>query len=130
VARETKAARHADDLFALADIARLSGHADEAVAPLERLLELYPSNPRAAVAALTLGRIQLAQGRPAQAAVALTRALAIGAPAGLEQDTYARLVEAQARAGQHARARASAQRYIERFPNGNRRAEVERWAEQ
>jgi transmembrane sensor len=124
---ETARAASADDLFTLADVARLSGHPDGAVLPLERLLSTYPSSERAALAAVTLGRIELGLGAPEKASVALERALALGVPAGLEEDVMARLVEADVKAGNRARASAVATDYARRFPAGRRQTDIDRW---
>ncbi len=56
-----------DELLLLADVARLSGHAGEAVMPLERIISTYPKSAQAPLAAFTLGKIQLG-GSPAAAA--------------------------------------------------------------
>jgi tetratricopeptide (TPR) repeat protein len=128
--REVGRAASSEDLFTLADIARLSGHPERARAPLSRLLELYPHDARAPLAAATLGRIELDLGQPASAARAFERALAIGAPLALEEDLRARLVESWARAGDHAAARAAAETYRQHFPTGRRKAEVDRWLSQ
>jgi transmembrane sensor len=127
VARETARAASADDLFALADVARLSGHPTEAVDPLERLVAEYPSSSRAALAAVTLGRIELGLGRAGKASLALERALALGVPAGLEEDVRARLVEAHVKAGDRDAARTAASEYARRFPAGRRRADIAQW---
>jgi len=116
------------DLLALADVARLSGHPADAVGPLTRAITEHPEDPKAPLAAFTLGRLQLdALGHPALAADAFTRALALGLPQSLQEDAYARLVEARARAGDSAEAAAAAQEYERRFPSGKRLAEVHRW---
>jgi transmembrane sensor len=130
LARETASAASADDLFALADIARLSGHPAEAVDPLKRLVAQYASSSRAALAAVTLGRIELELGEAEKAARALERALVLGVPAGLQEDVFARLVEAHVKAGHPNAARAVASDYAERFPNGRRRADIEQWLRQ
>jgi transmembrane sensor len=127
VARETEAASSADVLFALADVARLSGHPTDAIAPLDRLVSGYPGSPRAPLAAVTLGRIELGLGRARDASRALERALALGVPAGLQEDVYARLVEAHVKAGERGAASAARDEYVRRFPDGRRRADVERW---
>jgi transmembrane sensor len=116
------------DLLAVADVARLSGHPGEAVGALEHIVASYPDDPRAALAAFTLGRVQLdALGDAADAADAFARAIVLGVPDGLLEDAYARLVEARARAGDRAGARRAAQSYHERFPNGTRGAAIDRW---
>jgi transmembrane sensor len=117
-----------DDLFALADVARLSGHPWEAAPPLERILAEHSSDPRAPLAALTLGRVQLRSlEAPAAAARSVRRALALRVPAGLTEDAYALLVESLSRAGDAAGARAAYAQFLERAPGSERAAELRRW---
>ena len=86
------------DLFALADVARLSGHPAEAVGPLQRIIDGFSSDPQAPLAAFALGRLQLDDlNQPHAAAAAFSRALELGAPASLRDAVRARLAEAQAR---------------------------------
>lgn len=125
--REVGRAASSEDLFVLADVARLSGHPERARAPLARLLELYPRDARAPLAAATLGRIELDLGQPSRAARAFERALGLGAPLALEEDLRARLVESWVRAGDLEAARSAGDAYRRRFPDGRRKAEVERW---
>jgi transmembrane sensor len=125
--RETARAASGEDLFALADVARLSGHPAEAVAPLERLEREFASSPRAPLAAVTLGRIELDLGHPERASRAFERALALHVPAGLEEDVYARLVEAYVKAGKQADARAMRDAYEQKYPGGRRRVDIESW---
>jgi len=117
-----------DELLSVADVARLSGHPRDAVAPLRRIVDEHAGEPGAAVAAFTLGRLELdALDDPPGAADAFARAIAIGIPQGLLEDAYARLVEARARAGDASGAARAADAYRERFPHGARAAAVERW---
>lgn len=127
IARESDRSRTPDELLALADVARLSGHPADAIAPLERLLELHGTSPRAAVGAVTLGRIELDLGRPARAASALQRAVTLGVPDGLKEDVYVRLVEAYAKSNQRMQAQKTGEMYRQSFPAGRRRNEVEQW---
>jgi transmembrane sensor len=107
------------DLFALADVARLSGHPAEAAAPLQRILNEFSADPQASLAAFALGRLELdSLGRPHRAAAALNRALALGIPQGLREDVRARLVEAYLQAGDRDAARAAADAYHREFPSG------------
>jgi transmembrane sensor len=86
------------DLFALADVARLSGHPADAVGPLQRIIDGFPSDPQAPLAAFALGRLELDDlGRPQAAAAAFSRALEMGAPDSLRDNVRARLEEARAR---------------------------------
>jgi transmembrane sensor len=125
VARVARAAS-VDELLLLADVARLSGHAGEAVMPLERIISTYPKSAQAPLAAFTLGKIQLG-GSPSAAAATFERAIALGLPGGLAEDAYARLIEARSRAGDKAGAEAAYQRYMARFPSSRRAAELKRW---
>lgn len=119
-----------DDLLALADVARLSGHPADAVTPLAHVVSDHAGDPRASLAAFTLGRLQLDSLRqPALAAAAFERAVALGLPQSLQEDAFARLVEARAKAGDASGARSAAEEYARRFPAGKRLEEVRRWAE-
>jgi transmembrane sensor len=124
----TGAARTAEELLVLADVARMSGHPAEAVAPLEEAVRRNPADGRGAVAAFTLGRLQLdSLGDPRRAAESLLRAITIGLPPALEEDAWVRLVEARVRSKDPAGARISARAYERRFPEGRHRVEVKRW---
>jgi transmembrane sensor len=129
VARQSGQADSVADLFALADVARLSGHPEAAVAPLRKITQRHAEDPRAAVAAFTLGRVWLdALSKPALAASAFRDAIALRLPASLAEDAQARLVEALARGGDVEQARAAAALYRDRYPDGARGASVDRWS--
>jgi len=89
-----------EDLLALADVARLSGHPRDAVEPLERIVTEHAGDPRASLAALTLGRVELRSlGEPALAAEAFEKAIALKIPGSLAEDAQALLAESRAKAG-------------------------------
>lgn len=130
VSRATSRAASMDELLGLADVARLSGHPSEAVAPFERALGDFPNDRRAPIAAFTLGRLELdVMGRPVRAAQAFERCIALGAPHALQADAFARLAQARTRAGDPTRAREAAQEYLRRFPNGRRAPDMQRLLE-
>lgn len=107
------------ELLLAADTARLSGHPSEAVPYLRRVLGQHGHDPRAHLAAFTLGRVLLDElGRPAEAAAAFERARVPEAP--LAEDALARAVEAWARAGDTRRAHTLALEYQRRYPQGRR----------
>lgn len=109
------------ELLLSADVSRLSHHPAEAVPPLQQVLARHASDPRAPLAAFTLGRVLLDElGQPAQAADAFARARAIAPSGPLADDALAREVEARSRAGDTARARSLAEEYLRRLPNGPR----------
>ena len=117
-----------NDLLALADVARLSGHPAEAVAPLERILTDFASDAQASLAAFALGRLELdSLGRAQAAAAALNKALALGIPRSLREDVRARLVEAYARGGDPSAARRAAAAYFEEYPHGRHARAIEGW---
>ena len=117
-----------NDLFALADVARLSGHPADAVVPLERILAEFASDARAPLAAFALGRLELdSLGQAQAAASAFRRALALGIPSGLREDVRARLVEAYARSGDAGAARRAADAYLDEFPHGRHVQAIQGW---
>jgi transmembrane sensor len=116
-----------EELLLAADVARLSRHPAEAVRPLERLLAEHAGDPRAPLAAFTLGRVQLdALGRPREAAAAFARARSLDPHGQLAEDALAREVESWSRAGEVVRARERATEYVTRYPAGRRREAVRR----
>jgi transmembrane sensor len=129
VAQQSQIVDDLTDLFSLADVARRSGHPAAAINPLQQIIARHSNDPRAAVAAFTLGRVWLESlGNPTQAASAFEQALTMNLPGTLAEDARARLVEALAKSGDIARARVAAEAYHKSYPNGARRADVERWS--
>lgn len=115
-------------LLQAADRARTAGENERAAELLTQFVTDHPTDPQTSVAAFTLGRLALERlDDPKRAAEAFQRALDAGVPRALEEDAMARLVESYARAGDHAAADEAAGRYLDRFANGRRAAEVRRW---
>jgi transmembrane sensor len=114
----------ATELLAAADVARMSKHSAQAVGPLRRLLRSHPSDPRAPLAAFTLGRVLLDElGRPREAADAFAQARR----GAMAEDALAREVEAWSRAGDATTARARAEEYLRLYPSGRRERSVRRY---
>ena len=84
-------------------------------------------DPRRGMAGLSLARL-LIDTNPAKAARVLRSSLP-DMPQALLEDSLARLVEAESRAGNAEAARRAAEDYEARFPNGLRAKDVQRWAE-
>jgi transmembrane sensor len=120
-----------DDVQALllaADAARLSGHPSQAVPYLRGVIDRHASDPRASLAAFTLGGVLMNQlGRPREAETAYAKARALSLSDTLAQDAVARQVEAAHRAGDTTRARKLALEYLARYPNGRRVNAVRRF---
>jgi transmembrane sensor len=111
----------AADLLAAADAARSAGRSAESAQHLERLLREHKGDPRAPLAAFTLGRIflmELAQPRAAARSFSEVRALAPGGP--FAEDALAREAEAWNKAGDSGRAGARAREYLRLYPHGRR----------
>jgi transmembrane sensor len=117
-----------DALLREADQMRLAGRPAAAVIPLRRVIEVYPGDARAGLAAFALARLHLgALADPLQASRDLERAFSLGLPQGLQEDAYAKLVEAHERAGDRPAACAALAQYAQRFPRGTKlEAEQER----
>lgn len=125
---ETERAADVSSLLALADVARLSGNASGAVAPLSRIVWEFPSDPNAPSAAFTLAELELETlRRPARAERAYARSIALGLPEPLRETAYARRVEALAQSGGSVERAAAEYRAL--YPNGRYDALVTRWSE-
>jgi transmembrane sensor len=121
--RKTKATVRDEpaELLLSADVSRLSHHPAEAVAPLQQVLARHASDPRAPLAAFTLGRVLLEElGRPGEAGDAFARARVLAPKGPLADDALAREVEARSRAGDMGKARTLAEEYLRKLPDGPR----------
>ncbi len=111
----------AAELLLAADRARVSGRVDEGAELLRQLLREHPDDPRAPLAAFTLGRLLLIElGRPAEAATTFAQARRLAPTGPFAEDALAREVEALSKAGLAADALARAQEYQRLYPNGRR----------
>jgi transmembrane sensor len=116
-----------DDLLLAADVARLGGRPDRAVTPLQRVIADHAFDPRAPLAAFTLGRTLLEQlGRPREAAQAFATARRLDRGGTLTQDALAREVESWAGAGEAEHAHERAVEYLKLYPHGRRVSAVRR----
>jgi tetratricopeptide (TPR) repeat protein len=114
-----------DDLLLAGDAARLSGHPREAVPYYRDALARAGTGSRAHLAAFTLGRTLLRElGDARGAAQSFERAYTLAPHGQLAEEALASEVESWARAGERARAKEAAQRYVESFPAGRREREV------
>jgi hypothetical protein len=89
------------------------------VAPLRRLVERNPKDPRAPAAAFTLGWVLLTDlGRAREAASAFAEAERISPRGALAEDAAARVAEAWQKAGDLGRAAQAARHYEQMYPTG------------
>lgn len=115
----------AESLLLAADNMRLAGHPERGAELLRKLLREHGSDPRAPLAAFTLGRLLLMElGRPREAAAAFAEVRRLSPDGAFAEDALAREVEGWSQAGQTALARARAAEYLRRYPAGRRAATV------
>jgi len=120
----------ADALFAIADDARMTRDYRGAIVALERVIREHAADPRARLAAFTVGRIrdEHLYDLPG-ATAAYEQALSLGLSGSLAEDCYSRLLrvlDLQAIKGQLPRQRVeqAAQQYLQRYPKGRYAAQV------
>jgi len=112
-----------------ADAARQEGRPREGAELLQRILDDHPTDPRAPLAAFTLGRVLLKDlARPREAAAAFARARALAPQGPFAEDALAREVEAWAATNEVATRRDRAEMYLRLFPAGRRVAAMAAWA--
>lgn len=106
-------------LLAEADRLRMAREHEAAASVLERVLREHASDPRAALAAFTLGRLrQQALADARGAATAYARALSLGLSGTLAQSARAHLAQTLLASGERASAAAAARDYLARHPRG------------
>ncbi|HEX2658234.1 MAG TPA: FecR domain-containing protein, partial [Polyangia bacterium] len=109
----------ARELLEQAQVAWRAGRMAEAAARYEQVLAQHGSDPRAALAALELGRIQMDHlDDPAAAAASLERALKLGPRAAFREDALARLARAYAQLHRTTDCRRARDAYTREYANG------------
>jgi transmembrane sensor len=109
----------AGDLLLAADVMRLTGHSQRAVALLKKVVKGFPGDSRRTAAAFTLGKVLLEElGNPRAAARAFGIAARHASP--LKEEAMAREAEAWYRAGDSSKAKSAAQKYLAQFSQGAR----------
>jgi len=117
----------ARQLLERAQVEWRAGHMTEAAASYEQVLTQHASDPRAALAALELGRIQMDHlANPAAAIVSLEQALKLGPRASFREDALARLARGYARLGRTADCRRAREAYAREYASGIHAAAVSR----
>ena len=117
--RRAAPAATARALLERAQIAWRAGRMNEAAADYAEVLDRHPADPRAALAAFELGRIQMDHLADLTGATAsFERALHLGPRASFQEDTLARLAQANDRLGRGADCRRARQRYMREYPDG------------
>ena len=124
--RPTKRPKHdVEALLDAADAARRAGKSDRALSILQRVVREHRRDPRAPLAAFTMGRIEQARGHHKSAARHFARVRTLGKNS-LSEHALAREVEALDASGQRGKAQVRAQEYLRKHPKGPRAAQVRR----
>lgn len=119
VSDEEPAAMTVEELWKVADAARKKGKGGTAIKALSKLLNEYPDDARAALAAFSLGRVLLDTGHSEEvAARAFAKARKLSPDGPLVEDALLREVEAWHAAGDTRRVRSRIKKYLRQFPNG------------
>jgi hypothetical protein len=108
-----------EQLFALSDLARSDNRAI-ALAALREVVNKYPHNPNAPIAAYQLGVMLKKAGDLAGAARAFAIYRALSPDGDFSEDALARQVEAAIEQGELVLARQLAEQYAKEFPTGER----------
>jgi transmembrane sensor len=109
---------NANTLLDLADVARFTKHHKDASELLEQLRVRFPGSDEAGEAAFTLGRIASDRGSLAKAASHFEQYLDERPTGSLVDDALGRLMDSYEALGHTDDAKATAERYLARFPKG------------
>jgi len=118
-------ARNAAELTAISDIARAKGgDPAAALSALTQLVDRFPSDPYAEIAAYTLGGMYEKMGQADQAQKYFERARSLKGV--LAEDALCKQIRAEHRAGRKDEAKRMAQEYVNKYPDGRCKEDVER----
>jgi transmembrane sensor len=119
----------AQALLERADAERRSGDLAAAAATLQSVVGRYPNDRRAALAWFTLGKVERAREHAVAGAKAFGTSFSLAPDGPLGEDALAEEAAAWAAANEPAEARATAEQYLRRFPNGTHAARMQRIVE-
>ena len=114
----------------LHDIARATGDRAQALRALQRVVQRFPDDPNAPIAAWSLGNLLEASGNRAGAAEAYSRYRSLSPQGDFAEDALARQVQVAVEQGDLPQARRLASQYEQDFPNGRHSDELQALLEQ
>jgi hypothetical protein len=113
-----KSAPSFDQLLREADRARRAGNNDLAASTLKQLINLYAGNGRIVSVLFTLGKVENQRGRYVDAARAFRKCWRSSPRGTLAEDALFQEATSWYRIGRLREAQATAQRYLDNYPNG------------
>lgn len=120
-------ARSATELMAISDVARLKGgDPSAAVDALTRVVQDFPSDPNAQVAAWTLGKMYEKMGQPVLAQTYFEKYRSLSPDGVLAEDALCKQIRAEHRASHKDEAVRMGKEYLSKYPNGPCKEDVER----
>ena len=120
-------AKTAKELMDLSDLLRgKGGDQGAAVRALRRVVDAFPSDANAQIAAYTLGNIHQRNGERALAAEYFERARSLSPEGNLAEDSFCNRIRTEVLAGHKDEASRMAQEYVTKYPDGRCKEEVQR----
>jgi TolA-binding protein len=120
-------AKTAKELMDLSDLLRSKGgDASAARRALTRVVEGFPTDANAQIAAYTLGNMYERSGEQALAAKFFERARSLSPDGNLAEDSFCKRIRAEVIAGHKEEASRMAKEYGAKYPDGRCREEVQR----
>jgi hypothetical protein len=117
-------ASSAIQLMSLVDVARLNGKRADAMRALRAVIDRFPNDPRAALAAYTLGNMLENAGDRVGAAKAYAEYRALSPKGDFAEDALARQLDAAIAEGNVDLSKQLLEQYTKDFPTGRRLAEL------
>jgi hypothetical protein len=126
IAGAIASAKTAGELMAISDLARSAREPDLARSALTRVVESFPNDQRAHIAAFTLGGLYERAGQTKLAQMYFQKAQSLQPESVLAQDALCKQIQAEHRASNKDEAVRLAKDYQSKYPNGRCKEEVER----
>ncbi len=112
------ASKSATELMTISDIARKGGQQAAAISALTRVVDSFPSDPNAQVAAFVLGQMYEKAGQTALAQTFYDKARSLSPEGALAEDALCKKIQAEHRAAHKDEAVRLGNEYLNKYPNG------------
>jgi hypothetical protein len=111
-------AKSATELMQLSDLARQGGERGAAITALTRVVDSFPGDPNAQVAAYTLGNMYEAAGQMGLAQTYFDKSRSLSPEGALAEDALCKKIQAENRASHKDEAARLGKEYLGKYPNG------------